>query len=215
MQNIVPDSSSHICGYTTRESHLKRLGKNEETAWNEFYTKYKAMIYAIGTARQLSSEECEDLMQEVAIICSRKLQNFVYDPERCRFRSFLFKITTNVAFNLLRKKTKNQAEELKDDYSVVPELDIQFMQEYERFLLERSFLILKNSISSESYLAFDMLFRRKQEHDGASVLSDSEKAMLRRSSGEESVRSVRGGERIQENNRQKDWVFGTKNGRYL
>lgn len=62
---------------------------------------------------------------------------------------------------------------------------------------------------------FDMLFRRKQEYDGASVLSDSEKAMLRRSSGEESVRSVRGGERIQENNRQKDWVFGTKNGRYL
>lgn len=158
MQNIVPHSSSRICGYTTRESHLKRLGENEEAAWNEFYTKYRAMIHAIGTARQLSNEECEDLMQEVALICSRKLQNFVYNPERCRFRSFLFKIATNVAFNLFRKKTKNQAEELKDDYAAVPELDIKFMQEYERFLLERSFLILKNSISSESYLAFDMLF---------------------------------------------------------
>lgn len=158
MQNIVPDSSSRICGYTTRESHLKRLGEKEEAAWNEFYTKYKAMIYAIGASRRLAEEECEDLMQEVALICSRKLQNFIYDPERCRFRSFLFKITTNVAFNLLRKKNKHQAEELKGDYSVVPELDIEFMLEYERFLLERSFLILKNSISSESYLAFDMLF---------------------------------------------------------
>ena len=158
MQNIVHDSSSRICGYTTRESHLKRLGENDEAAWNEFYTKYKAMIYAIGASRQLTEDECKDLMQEVTLICSRKLQNFIYNPERCRFRSFLFKITANVAFNLLRKKNKNQAEELKDDYSVVPELDAEFMLEYERFLLERSFLILKNSISSESYLAFDMLF---------------------------------------------------------
>ena len=108
MQNIVPDSSSRIGGYTTRESHLKRLGEKEEAAWNEFYTKYKAMIYAIGASRKLAEEECEDLMQEVALICSRKLQNFIYDPERCRFRSFLFKITTNVAFNLLRKKNKHQ-----------------------------------------------------------------------------------------------------------
>ena len=35
------------------------------------------------------------------------------------------------------------------------------MKEYENFLLERSFLVLKNSISSESFLAFDMLFCRK------------------------------------------------------
>ena len=35
------------------------------------------------------------------------------------------------------------------------------MQEYENFLLEKSFLILKNTISSESYLAFDFLFRQE------------------------------------------------------
>ena len=34
------------------------------------------------------------------------------------------------------------------------------MREYEQFLLDRSFLILKHSISSETYLAFDMLVRQ-------------------------------------------------------
>ena len=157
MKNITENTSKNIHGYTTRASHLKRLGENDEAAWNEFYTKYRAMIFAIGIARGLSPGECEDLLQEVSFICSKKLQNFVYDPERCRFRSFLSKIVTNVAFNIFRDKNKIQTEELSDDYSIVPELDIQFMQEYERFLLEKSFLILKNSISSENFLAFDML----------------------------------------------------------
>ena len=82
-----------------------------------------------------------------------------------------------------------------------------------RAVPEKSSVNRKKSDSNDP--AFDMLFRRKQEHDGASVLSDTEKAMMRRSSGEESVRSVRGRERIQDNTRQKDWVFGTKGGKYL
>ncbi len=64
--------------------------------------------------------------------------------------------------------------------------------------------------------AFDMMFRRKQEHKGASVLSDREKEMMRRSAGEDAsaLHSVRDG-RIRENTRQKDGVFGTENGKYL
>lgn len=161
MPNIASYYSKSVRGYTTRKSHLEHLGENDGAAWQEFYDKYKAMIFAIGAARHLNKEECEDLMQEVALICSRKLQNFIYDPERCHFRSFLFKIATNVSFNLLRKKTNHQADVLGDDYAVVPELDIKFMQEYEQFLLDRSLLILKNSVSSESYLSFDMLFCQK------------------------------------------------------
>ncbi|MBQ4336760.1 MAG: sigma-70 family RNA polymerase sigma factor [Lentisphaeria bacterium] len=148
-------------GYTTRESHLYLLGRKEEAAWREFYEKYRSMIFGIGKSRKLSKEECEDLLQEVALICSNKLQDFIYDPARCRFRTFLYKIAENVSFNISRRKNKIRCLPLKNDYAVVPELDIKFMQEYEQFLLDRSFLILKNSISSESYLAFDMVFRQK------------------------------------------------------
>lgn len=160
MSNKTIKKKERSSGYTTRESHLHRLGLNEDAAWQEFYKKYRAMIFGIGAARHLSDQECEDLMQEVALICCSKLQNFVYDPSKCRFRTFLYRITENVAFNLFRKKNAEAFESLKNDYSGIPELDIKFMQEYEDFLLERSLQILKNSISSESYLAFDMLFNR-------------------------------------------------------
>lgn len=65
--------------------------------------------------------------------------------------------------------------------------------------------------------AFDMLFRKKQKHDGASVLSDSEKKMMQLGAGEDAsaLHYARGRERIKENNRQKDWVFGTKEGKYF
>lgn len=162
--DITTDSSSmpHSgpSGYTTRESHLKLLGLEDETAWSEFYAKYRAMIFGIGAAQNLSAHECEDLLQEVAIICCKKLKDFVYDPAQCRFRSFLFKVTKNIAFNINRKNDKKNQVPLNDDYPDIPELDLKFMHEYEQFLLERSFLILKNSISSENYLAFDMLFRQ-------------------------------------------------------
>lgn len=155
-----PISKSGPGGYTTQESHLKRLGLAKEEAWLEFYKKYRTMIFGIGAAKNLSANECEDLLQEVAIICCRKLQDFVYDPSKCRFRSFLFKVAENTAFNIIRRSNKKNLVPLNNDYPAIPELDLKFMQEYEQFLLERSFLILKNSISSESYLAFDMLFRQ-------------------------------------------------------
>lgn len=158
MKHSADERESYSGGYTTCVSHLRRLGANDDAAWNEFYIKYREMIFKIGAERQLSDNECEDLMQEVALICSRKLQNFVYDPGRCRFRRFLYRVARNVSFNLVRKKDKNTFDALDDDYCAIPELDIQFMQEYEQFLLERSFAVLKDSISSESFLAFDMLF---------------------------------------------------------
>ena len=161
MEYFENKKSSDKKGYTTRASHLIKLGQEDNAAWDEFYQKYKAMIFGIGLARNLSTNECEDLLQEVAMICCKKLQNFVYNPEHCRFRSFLFKIAENVAFNIGRRKNKNAAVPIKEDYSAIPELDIKFMQEYEQFLLEKSFLILKNSINSESFLAFDMLFRQE------------------------------------------------------
>jgi len=151
---------SEHSGYTTRGSHLEKLRLQDGAAWDEFYKKYRAMICGIGAKRRLSPDECEDLMQEVAMICSQKLQNFVYDPSKSRFRTFLYKITENVSFNLNRKNRNKHNVPLREDYSTVPELDLRFMQEYEQFLLDRSLQILKDSISSESYQAFEMLFVR-------------------------------------------------------
>ena len=155
--NTTENRSRH-CGFTTRSSHLQRLKNGEDAAWLEFYRKYRAMIFAIGRKLHLPDDAAEDLMQEVAIVCYRRLQTFIYDRDNCRFRSFLFQVTVNLSRNLRRKKRKKIPAEIFSADESLPGLDEDFLREYERLILDRSFLILKESVDSETYLAFEMLF---------------------------------------------------------
>lgn len=145
-------------GFTTRSSHLRRLKNGEEEAWREFYRKYRAMILAVGRKLHLPEKDSEDLMQEVAAVCHRRLQTFIYDRDRCRFRSFLFQVTANLSRNLRRKDRTAVPAKFAPVDSMVSGLDEQFLREYEQFILDKSFLILKESVDSETYLAFEMLF---------------------------------------------------------
>ena len=144
-------------GFTTRPSHLRRLRNGEDEAWREFYRKYRAMILAIGKKFHLPEKESEDLMQEVAAVCHRRLQTFVYESEHCRFRSFLFKIAANLSLNLRRKNRQDVPDKFHPESIAEPGINEEIMQEYENFLLDRSFLILKGSVDSETYLVFELL----------------------------------------------------------
>ena len=145
-------------GFTTSSSHLRRLKNGEDEAWREFYRKYRAMILAIGKKLRLPEKDSEDLMQEVASVCHRRLQTFIYDRDHCRFRTFLFRVTANLTYNLRRKNRKMIPLTFvpTEDPSAGPEAA--FMREYEQLILDRSFLILKGSVDTETYSAFEMLF---------------------------------------------------------
>ena len=149
-------------GFTTRSSHLRRLKNGEDEAWREFYRKYRAMILAIGRKLRLPERESEDLMQEVAAVCHRRLQTFIYDRDHCRFRTFLFRVTANLSYNLRRKNRKMIPMTFVPTGSTMPELDETFLREYEQLILDRSFLILKRSVDTETYSAFEMLFLEKR-----------------------------------------------------
>ena len=116
------------------------------------------MIIAIGRKLHLPEDSGEDLMQEVAVVCYRRLQTFIYNRDNCRFRSFLFQVAVNLSRNLRRKNWKKIPLKNFPVDETLPGLDEDFMREYERLILDRSFLILKESVDSETYLAFEMLF---------------------------------------------------------
>ena len=64
---------------------------------------------------------------------------------------------------------------------------------------------------------FDVFFRSKPQKHESSSLSDSESRYIRKQRQEDDavVRSVRGGGKLKENTKQKDWVFGTDGGKYF
>jgi len=150
-------ASPNNSGYTTRLSHLRRLGKLEESAWEEFYTKYRSMIAAIGKKHGLSPKDRDDLMQQVAAVMCDRLRSFVYEPEKCRFRSFLHQVAINLSRNILRKNRQAHRPGQVLPAYCENELDRKFLEEYERFLLDLSLEHLKRSMESGVYLAFEML----------------------------------------------------------
>ena len=150
-------------GFTTRSSQLRRLKGQDEQAWREFYDKYSAMITAVGIRMGLDVHAREDLLQEVMRICSQRLKSFFYIPERCRFRTFLLEIVRNVAFNIRRKNARFLPSGLSvGDYETISELDVKFMHEYEKFLLEQSLKILERTVESETFLVFELLVLENQ-----------------------------------------------------
>ena len=143
--------------YTTRTSHLRRMAAMEDAAWREFYAKYRAMVYGIGIKHRLSGPDLEDLMQSVIAVCCEKLRDFVYDPEHCRFRSFLYKVVENVSRNIRRRDRRAHRAVGVIPAACEADIDQKFMREYRDFLLNCAVERLKHTVSSETFLVFEML----------------------------------------------------------
>lgn len=149
---------------TTRTSFLEQIQSGNENAWREFYTRYAGMINHIGQQRNLTADECDDLMVDVMVIFWKKVAAFIYDPERGRFRNYLSKITDYAAMKIFRR---NRNEDLVlsgsgDDIEYPNDVDSVYMAEWQAFILERALEDLKNSVDTDSYQVFYMSVVQKR-----------------------------------------------------
>ena len=148
--------STRFCNFTTRSSFLNRVRAGDEAAWFEFHDKYIGMIRQIGASRGLTPTECDDLMVDVMVIFWRKMETFIYDPERGRFRSFLGAIADFAALKILRNQRKQSEASPLADYPA--EVDPADMEEWRRYIWEKALGELRESVDTVTYEAFHMLF---------------------------------------------------------
>ena len=130
------------------------MAEENEQAWIEFDAKYRGMSYAIGKNRGLTQTDCEDLVQEVMLVCCQRIGHSFYDRSKGRFRSWLTTVTRNIIWQQQRKNRQPQADALPayDD-----EINLSFMKQYEQFLLDSCLKLLRERVTTETYSAFDML----------------------------------------------------------
>ena len=149
--------------YTTHSSFLREIQSGNESAWFEFHRKYSGMIRYIGRKRQLTPEECDDLMVDVMVIFWQKLDSFIYDPNRGRFRSYLSQITDYAAFKIFRRK-KHQSQVINSaprlDYP--EDVDCECMNEWRDFILEKALEDLRKLVGTDNYQIFHMSFFQKR-----------------------------------------------------
>jgi RNA polymerase sigma factor (sigma-70 family) len=84
----------HGTSLETRPSLLRRLKTDDDPqSWQEFYQIYGGLIRFFSEKAGLTADEAEEVVQETAIGVARRLPEFIYDPQVCRFKTWLLNLT--------------------------------------------------------------------------------------------------------------------------
>jgi RNA polymerase sigma-70 factor (ECF subfamily) len=154
----------------TRASLLGRLRAGDDAvSWREFYEMYGGLIRSFAIKSGLTVDEAEEVVQETAIGVARGLPKYVYDPEVCRFKTWLLNLTRWRITDQLRRRdvaaSRQQTRSEDADRTAtiervsdpnVPEFGNDWDTAWEKNLVGRALERLKDRISERDYQIFDL-----------------------------------------------------------
>lgn len=96
-------------GYDTSKTLLMLVREQgDEASWQRFSETYRPFIFALMRQQGISHEDCEELSQDVLVKVWKALGDFLYERSRCRFRTWLARISKNTAINFHHSKSNRQ-----------------------------------------------------------------------------------------------------------
>ena len=166
----------------TRQTLIARVrDQYDEGSWNEFVSYYEKYIYTVVCRLGLGHHDALDLVQNILLLLWKNLQNFEYQPHKCKFRSWMNKVIRNEVAGFFRKSGRYKdklarAGELCDfNEEEKPRVYQIAEEEWQLHISKMAFLKVKDSLGDQARECF-MLFS-----EGLAVEDICEKLELKRS----------------------------------
>ncbi len=104
--------SSNVPPSSTSTSLLSRIrNADDHEAWREFEIRYRELLLRFCRRRGMQYADADDIVQTVFINFSKSLAQFAYDPQRGRFRDYLYRSMRN-AIGMHRRRSMGRFEAL-------------------------------------------------------------------------------------------------------
>jgi RNA polymerase sigma-70 factor (ECF subfamily) len=150
----------------TSQSLLERLrDRADSQAWQRLLAVYEPWLRGWLSRHDLQPADVEDVLQEVLVVVSSKVRDFVHSGRPGAFRTWLRTILTNQVRHFLRGRRNRQAvlaslplpdwlEQLEDGNS---DLSRQWDQEHDQQLVRRMLALIQAEFNATTWQAFEML----------------------------------------------------------
>lgn len=100
---------------TSRTLLMRISAKESDEALAQFSETYTPYIYSLFKKYDLSHQDSEELTQDVLLKVWNTLNRFIYEPNRCRFRTWLARVCRNSALKHIDlKRSRSQKIQLDD-----------------------------------------------------------------------------------------------------
>lgn len=146
----------------TRPTLIGRLGDpGDAAAWYEFDRQYRDLIVRFCRSRGLNSADAEDAHQLTLLKLSRAMPGFAYDPERGRFRSYLYRAVRSAVSDTRARPNPAprsvDAEQTPEPAADDPGAELAWEREWRDHHLRMAMSTVRKSFDPQSVTMFDRL----------------------------------------------------------
>lgn len=93
--------------YNTRQTLIAKIkDQHDEKSWDDFVSFYQRYIYVVISRMGVSHADTEDLVQKVLLALWEKLPVFEYQPDKCKFRTWMNSVVRNIVIGYFRKQKR-------------------------------------------------------------------------------------------------------------